>query len=82
MGFSSLSMLKGCGLLFLLLALSRCTQTKKTVDQEVNKPNIVFILADQFRAQATGYGGDPNAKTPNLDRLAAQKDTGAADSPA
>jgi arylsulfatase A-like enzyme len=27
-------------------------------------------LADQWRAQATGYAGDPNAKTPNLDRLA------------
>jgi arylsulfatase A-like enzyme len=35
------------------------------------RPNIVFILADQWRAQATGYGGDPNVKTPNLDRLAA-----------
>lgn len=38
------------------------------------KPNLVFVLADQWRAQATGYGGDPNlqGKTPNLDRLASQ----------
>ncbi len=33
------------------------------------KPNILFILADQWRAQAFGFAGDPNVKTPNLDRL-------------
>lgn len=36
------------------------------------RPNVVFIFADQWRAQATGYAGDPNVKTPNLDRLAAE----------
>lgn len=35
------------------------------------KPNIVYIIADQWRAQATGYSGDNNVNTPNLDRLAA-----------
>ena len=35
------------------------------------KPNVVFVFGDQWRAQAMGYAGDPNAKTPNLDRLAA-----------
>jgi arylsulfatase A-like enzyme len=34
------------------------------------KPNVVYLLADQWRASATGYAGDPNVKTPNLDRLA------------
>jgi arylsulfatase A-like enzyme len=33
------------------------------------QPNVVFVLADQWRAQATGYAGDPNAHTPNLDAL-------------
>lgn len=33
------------------------------------KPNIVFVLADEWRAQALGYSGDPNVKTPNLDAL-------------
>src|SRR2546423_4090693 len=33
------------------------------------QPNVVFVLADQWRAQATGYAGDPNVKTPNLDAL-------------
>jgi len=38
------------------------------------KPNVVFVLADQWRAQACGYAGDPNlqGKTPTLDRLAAE----------
>ncbi|MHC4477583.1 MAG: sulfatase family protein [Planctomycetota bacterium] len=34
------------------------------------RPNVVFLLADQWRGQATGYAGDPNAITPNLDELA------------
>jgi len=39
---------------------------------ENRKPNLVFVFADQWRAQATGYAGDPNlmGKTPHLDRLA------------
>jgi arylsulfatase A-like enzyme len=34
------------------------------------RPNIIYLLADQWRASATGYACDPNVKTPNLDRLA------------
>ena len=36
------------------------------------RPNLVFVLADQWRAQATGYAGDTNARTPNLDKLASE----------
>jgi hypothetical protein len=36
------------------------------------RPNIVFLLTDQWRASATGYAGDPNVKTPHLDALAAE----------
>lgn len=32
-------------------------------------PNILYILADQWRAQALGYAGDPNVRTPHLDTL-------------
>lgn len=35
-------------------------------------PNILFIIADQWRAQAFSFAGDPNVKTPNLDRLEKQ----------
>ncbi|MEZ0257857.1 MAG: sulfatase-like hydrolase/transferase, partial [Chthoniobacter sp.] len=34
------------------------------------KPNILFVIADQWRAQAFGFAGDPNVKTPNFDALA------------
>ncbi len=36
------------------------------------KPNVIFVFADQLRAQALGCYGDKQAKTPNLDRLASQ----------
>jgi arylsulfatase A-like enzyme len=38
----------------------------------VRPPNVLFVLADEWRAQATRYNGDPNVRTPVLDRLAAQ----------
>jgi arylsulfatase A-like enzyme len=38
--------------------------------QKQRQPNVLFILADEWRAQATGYNGDPNVATPVLDRLA------------
>jgi arylsulfatase A-like enzyme len=38
--------------------------------QRQRQPNVLFILADEWRAQATGYNGDPNVSTPVLDRLA------------
>ncbi len=36
------------------------------------RPNLVFIFADQWRAQSTGYAGNKDVRTPNLDRLAKQ----------
>ncbi len=35
-------------------------------------PNIVYVFADEWRAQATGYNGDENCETPVLDRLASE----------
>jgi arylsulfatase A-like enzyme len=34
------------------------------------RPNIVVVIADQWRAQAFTFAGDPNVKTPNFDALA------------
>jgi len=34
--------------------------------------NVLLVLADQWRAQAFGFAGDGNVKTPHLDRLAGQ----------
>jgi arylsulfatase A-like enzyme len=38
--------------------------------ERATKPNIVYILTDQWRASAFGYAGDPNVKTPRLDKFA------------
>ncbi|MGF1451620.1 MAG: sulfatase-like hydrolase/transferase [Opitutales bacterium] len=34
-------------------------------------PSILFITADEMRADATGFGGNPDCRTPHLDTLAA-----------
>jgi arylsulfatase A-like enzyme len=39
---------------------------------EPARPNILFIIADQWRAQAFGFAGDPNVQTPHLDRFERQ----------
>ena len=36
------------------------------------RPNLVYVFADQLRYQSCGYAGDEYARTPNLDKLAAQ----------
>ena len=35
-------------------------------------PNVLFVFADQFRRQATGFGGETNIQTPHMDRLASE----------
>ena len=44
----------------------------RTARAQPKQPNILYLLADQWRAQATGYAGDPNVRTPRLDQLAAE----------
>ncbi len=36
------------------------------------RPNLVYVFADQLRYHSCGYAGDEYARTPNIDRLAAQ----------
>ena len=47
------------------LFLSSCSLTG-----QIQKPNILFILTDDQAPWAMGASGDPNASTPNIDRLA------------
>eukprot|EP01048_Picozoa_sp_COSAG05_P034943 COSAG05_NODE_14895_length_384_cov_0.396491_2_plen_58_part_01 len=47
-------------------------QPALTGGSTMREPNVVFVFADQLRAQATGFGGDPNAHTPALDSLAGE----------
>ncbi len=38
----------------------------------MSKPNVVFLLTDQWRLQALGYAGNTQVQTPNIDRLAGE----------
>jgi len=63
----------GAASIFLGPGLTGCGATQRIITKHVSrKPNLVFIFADQWRAQATGYAADPNAKTPKLDKLASE----------
>jgi len=53
-------------IIILLIVLTGILSCSK----ETKKPNVIYVFADQWRAQATGYAGDVNAITPNLDQLA------------
>ncbi|MFC5626142.1 sulfatase family protein [Algoriphagus winogradskyi] len=52
----------------LLLLFNYVVPFKSLAQSE--KPNVIFILADQWRADAVGYAGNTDVITPNLDRLA------------
>ncbi|WP_197440778.1 sulfatase family protein [Thalassoglobus neptunius] len=51
------------GLLGILLVLPSAVRAER--------PNIVFIYTDDQAPTATGFSGNPDLKTPNIDRLAA-----------
>ena len=42
----------------------------KSSSKPVQRPNVVYILTDQWRASAFGYSGDTNVKTPQIDKFA------------
>lgn len=39
-------------------------------DSRKSPPNVLVIIADQWRAEAFGYTGNPDVKTPHIDSLA------------
>ncbi len=41
-------------------------------DSPGSRPNLVFVLADQWRAQDMGYAGNPDVDTPRFDQFAAE----------
>ena len=49
-----------------------CSAGSGKMGKRADKPNLVFVFADQWRAEAAGFAGNAQVKTPNLDRLAAE----------
>ncbi len=52
---------------YILIVASLCLL--QVGSRAADKPNILFVIADQWRAQAFGFAGDPNVQTPHLDAL-------------
>lgn len=53
-----------------MLQLVACKSESAENTEGSNLPNVIIILADQWRAHSTGYSGNPDVITPNLDKLA------------
>lgn len=48
------------------------TDRRDDTGRPARRPNILWIIADQLRADHLGFGGNPIVRTPHLDRLAAR----------
>jgi len=59
-------------IIIMLLFFSCKKETKQSTTTMVSKPNVIYILTDQWRGSALGYAGNPDVKTPNLDRFSKQ----------
>jgi len=53
-------------------ALGSCTGAGRRDVSEPGRPNLLFLFADQLGYTRCGYAGDGKARTPNIDRLAAE----------
>jgi arylsulfatase A-like enzyme len=54
---------------FLASGAAALLSGQTTRDLPAEQPNVIWLLADQHRAQAIACNGDPNVRTPNLDRM-------------
>ena len=55
---------------FNIAALALAAFVPKISQGEERRPNVLFIMTDQQRWDAMGCAGNPEIKTPNIDRLA------------
>ena len=58
--------------LLYLLGAGTLTGLAGTAGAQQQRPNIIYMMADQLRADVLGYAGDGLAVTPNIDRFARQ----------
>jgi len=57
---------------FLAATLGAAACSSPAPEATPKPPNILFLFPDQMRAQAMGCMGNPDVKTPNLDKLASE----------
>lgn len=75
MGLDRRSLLRGvagAAALSLLPRSSSAANESQNREDRATSPNILWVMADQFRKQAVGFMGQDSVHTPNLDRLAGQ----------
>ena len=58
-----------------LLAIALCVASllsseRASADVEIDRPNVLFLAVDDLNDWVGCLGGHPQAKTPNIDRLA------------
>lgn len=56
--------------LYLIIVLTLYVIACNPAEKDRLKPNLVFVFADQWRAQDVGYAGNKQVRTPNIDMLA------------
>jgi len=53
-----------------------CIRDRDDIDymtqKNPNNPNLIYVFVDQLRYQSCGFAGDSKARTPNIDRFAAE----------
>ncbi|MCZ6792362.1 MAG: sulfatase [Planctomycetota bacterium] len=59
-------------LVLALVSLAMSAASLQAAPAGASRPNVLVIFTDQWRSQALSCVGDPNVRTPHLDRLAAQ----------
>ena len=52
------------------LAFAVFASSMSAAPQDARRPNILFLMADEFRHDCLGVAGHPLVRTPTLDRLA------------
>jgi len=60
------------GLLFSITPMSPDVAAAQAVTEKQKRPNVLFIAVDDLNDWIGCLGGHPDAKTPNIDRLAAR----------
>ena len=50
--------------------LSGCSDERTADQQEIRRPNVVFIMCDDLNDYSGAFGGHPQVKTPNINKLA------------
>jgi arylsulfatase A-like enzyme len=59
-----------CACILALVLAGRAGLGKEAQAPLPKRPNILFVIADQWRAESFGYAGNPDVQTPIIDQLA------------